>query len=121
MVSFADGLAARGLDVITFNFLYTEQGRRASGSGYASFFNVTASRNGIMPRSSAPTFSIWWFCSARRWPMNHSRPALVLGDPVFGVGTILNVLQDASHRLSRRIGDDTRSAGVVSMLGRVTD
>ncbi len=29
MTSFAAGLAARGLDVITFNFLYTEQGRRA--------------------------------------------------------------------------------------------
>lgn len=29
MVSFASGLAARGLDVITFNFPYTEQGRRA--------------------------------------------------------------------------------------------
>mgnify|MGYP002634093403 CR=1 FL=1 len=29
MVSFAEGLAARGLRVVTFNFLYTEQGRRA--------------------------------------------------------------------------------------------
>ena len=29
MVSFAAGLAARGVDTITFNFLYTEQGRRA--------------------------------------------------------------------------------------------
>lgn len=29
MVSFAEGLAARGLPVVTFNFLYTEQGRRA--------------------------------------------------------------------------------------------
>ncbi|MDA1095094.1 MAG: hypothetical protein O3A25_17770 [Acidobacteria bacterium] len=29
MVSFATGLAARGLPVVTFNFLYTEQGRRA--------------------------------------------------------------------------------------------
>ena len=29
MVHFAEGLAARGLDVVTFNFLYTEQGRRA--------------------------------------------------------------------------------------------
>ena len=29
MVSFAEGLAGRGLDVITFNFLYVEQGRRA--------------------------------------------------------------------------------------------
>ena len=29
MVSFAAGLAARGLDIITFNFAYTEQGRRA--------------------------------------------------------------------------------------------
>ena len=29
MVSFAEGLAARGLSVVTFNFLYTEQGRRA--------------------------------------------------------------------------------------------
>jgi predicted alpha/beta-hydrolase family hydrolase len=28
MVSFAEGLASRGLDVLTFNFLYTEQGRR---------------------------------------------------------------------------------------------
>jgi predicted alpha/beta-hydrolase family hydrolase len=29
MVSFATGLAARGVDIVTFNFLYTEQGRRA--------------------------------------------------------------------------------------------
>jgi uncharacterized protein len=29
IVSFAEGLAARGIDAITFNFLYTEQGRRA--------------------------------------------------------------------------------------------
>lgn len=29
MVSFAGGLAARGADVVTFNFPYTEQGRRA--------------------------------------------------------------------------------------------
>ena len=33
MTSFAEGLAARGLDVITFNFLYTEQGRRAPDRG----------------------------------------------------------------------------------------
>lgn len=33
MVSFAAGLADRGLDVITFNFLYTEQGRRAPDRG----------------------------------------------------------------------------------------
>jgi len=29
MVNFAEGLAARGIDVVTFNFLHTEQGRRA--------------------------------------------------------------------------------------------
>jgi predicted alpha/beta-hydrolase family hydrolase len=29
MVGFAEGLSARGVDVVTFNFLYTEQGRRA--------------------------------------------------------------------------------------------
>jgi hypothetical protein len=29
MVRFGTGLASRGLDVLTFNFLYTEQGRRA--------------------------------------------------------------------------------------------
>jgi len=29
IVRFAEGLAARGLPVVTFNFLYTEQGRRA--------------------------------------------------------------------------------------------
>jgi predicted alpha/beta-hydrolase family hydrolase len=29
MVAFAEGLAARGIDVVTFNFLYTEQGRKA--------------------------------------------------------------------------------------------
>jgi len=28
MASFAGGLAARGIDMVTFNFLYTEQGRR---------------------------------------------------------------------------------------------
>ena len=33
MVRFAAGLAERGLDVITFNFLYTEQGRRAPDRG----------------------------------------------------------------------------------------
>ena len=29
MVRFAEGLAERGIDVVTFNFLYTEEGRRA--------------------------------------------------------------------------------------------
>jgi predicted alpha/beta-hydrolase family hydrolase len=29
MVNFAKGLALRGVDVVTFNFLYTEQGRKA--------------------------------------------------------------------------------------------
>ncbi|HLG14383.1 MAG TPA: alpha/beta fold hydrolase [Blastocatellia bacterium] len=29
MVSFAEALAAQGLDTVTFNFLYTEEGRRA--------------------------------------------------------------------------------------------
>jgi predicted alpha/beta-hydrolase family hydrolase len=29
MVGFAEGLSARGIDAVTFNFLYTEQGRRA--------------------------------------------------------------------------------------------
>jgi predicted alpha/beta-hydrolase family hydrolase len=29
MVSFAKELSARGIDIVTFNFLYTEQGRRA--------------------------------------------------------------------------------------------
>ncbi|HKP85702.1 MAG TPA: alpha/beta family hydrolase [Blastocatellia bacterium] len=29
MTAFASGLAARGVDAVTFNFLYTEQGRRA--------------------------------------------------------------------------------------------
>ena len=29
MVSFSEALQARGIDVVTFNFLYTEQGRRA--------------------------------------------------------------------------------------------
>ena len=29
IIRFASGLSARGLDVVTFNFLYTEQRRRA--------------------------------------------------------------------------------------------
>ncbi|HKG22186.1 MAG TPA: alpha/beta family hydrolase [Blastocatellia bacterium] len=33
MVSFAEGLAARGVDVVTYNFLYAEQGRRAPDRG----------------------------------------------------------------------------------------
>jgi hypothetical protein len=35
MVAFAEALAARHLDVITFNFLYTEQGRRLPDRGPA--------------------------------------------------------------------------------------
>src|SRR6185295_10549085 len=35
MVDFASALAARGLDVITFNFLYTEQRRRIPDRGPA--------------------------------------------------------------------------------------
>ncbi len=35
LVSFADALAALGLDVVTFNFLYTEQGRRLPDRGPA--------------------------------------------------------------------------------------
>lgn len=33
MVAFAEGLAARGIDVVTYNFLYTEEGRRAPDRG----------------------------------------------------------------------------------------
>ena len=33
MVSFAEGLAGRGIDVVTFNFLYTQEGRRAPDPG----------------------------------------------------------------------------------------
>jgi uncharacterized protein len=33
MVRFATGLAERGIDVVTFNFLYAEQGRRAPDRG----------------------------------------------------------------------------------------
>lgn len=33
MSSFAEGLAARGIDVVTYNFLYAEQGRRAPDRG----------------------------------------------------------------------------------------
>jgi uncharacterized protein len=32
MINFAGGLAARGIDAVTFNFLYAEQGRRAPDS-----------------------------------------------------------------------------------------
>jgi predicted alpha/beta-hydrolase family hydrolase len=32
---FATGLAARGINVVTFNFLYTEQGRRVPDSNNA--------------------------------------------------------------------------------------
>src|SRR5262245_37825024 len=32
MTRFAAGLAARGINVVTFNFLYTEQGRRVPDS-----------------------------------------------------------------------------------------
>ncbi len=43
---------------------------------YTSSFSVTASRNGIIARSSAPTFSSWCACSCRRCAMNQGRPAL---------------------------------------------
>lgn len=33
MTGFATGLSSRGIDVVTFNFLYTEQGRRAPDTG----------------------------------------------------------------------------------------
>jgi hypothetical protein len=35
MVDFADALTELGIDVITFNFLYTEQGRRLPDRGPA--------------------------------------------------------------------------------------
>ena len=42
MVDFAHALAARGLDVVTFNFLYTEQRRRIPDRG--------AGARGVLPR-----------------------------------------------------------------------
>jgi predicted alpha/beta-hydrolase family hydrolase len=35
MARFATGLAARGINVVTFNFLYTEQGRRVPDANKA--------------------------------------------------------------------------------------
>ena len=56
--------------------LGAKRSRQATlGGRYASSFSVTASRNGIIARSSAPTFSIGCACSRRRCARNHGRPA----------------------------------------------
>src|ERR1700681_882923 len=44
MTRFATGLAARGINVVTFNFLYTEQGRRVPDSNNA--LEVSGRRRG---------------------------------------------------------------------------
>jgi hypothetical protein len=56
MVDFATGLAARGIDTVTFNFLYTEQGRRLPDSKgkleacYRAVIETVAHRKGAHGR-----------------------------------------------------------------------
>jgi predicted alpha/beta-hydrolase family hydrolase len=56
MVSFATALAARGIDIVTFNFLYMEQGRRLPDSKdkletcYRAVIETVAQRNGASGR-----------------------------------------------------------------------
>src|SRR5690606_12453301 len=44
---------------------------------------------------------------------------LVLVDPVFREGAVLDILEDTLHRLLRLFGDDLRAGDVVTVLGRV--
>ena len=78
--------------------------------------------NGIMARSSAPTFSIGW--SAPAWPQGvEVRPAVaVLGDPLLGEGAVLDLAR-GSVCISARTAcvDDPRAPGQVAVLGGVRD
>ena len=73
MTRFATGLAARGINVVTFNFLYTEQGRRVPDSNNtleACFRAVTEAVR--IKRSAAARRSL----AANRWA-DESPPRLL--------------------------------------------
>ena len=72
---------------------------------------VTGRRNGIMPRSSAPTFSIWCDRSrlARRL-RSHLRPVGVLVDPVCGELAAADLVEHLLHLGLGLRGDDARPA-----------
>ena len=75
MVDFAHALSALGVDVVTFNFLYTEQGRQDSGSrAGARGLLSRGDRGGARQRRHArgarcsSAASRWAAGSRRRWP-----------------------------------------------------
>ncbi len=98
MVSFAEGLAARGLDVITFNFLYTEQGRRAPDRG---------------PRLEACYRAVVETARARR-PDVAARPLLVGGKSMGG--RIASQIAAAPEEDAAETGPELDVAGLV-LLG----
>jgi predicted alpha/beta-hydrolase family hydrolase len=53
MVHFATALAERGVDTVTFNFVYTEQGRRAGQERQAG--KLLARRHRVRPRLAVST------------------------------------------------------------------
>ena len=98
MMSFAEGLAARGLDVITFNFLYIEQGRRAPDRG---------------PRLEACYRAVVKTARARR-PEVAARPLLVGGKSMGG--RIASQITAAPEENAAETGPELDVAGLV-LLG----
>ncbi len=98
MVSFAEGLAGRGLDVITFNFLYVEQGRRAPDRG---------------PRLGACYRAVVETARAGR-PEMAARPLLVGGKSMGG--RIASQIAAAPEEDATKTGPELTVAGLV-LLG----
>ena len=77
--------------------------------------------NGIMARSSAPTFSIGWPGPACAQLLEARAPGAVLGDPLLGEGARPDVVEDAAHLVAHVLVDHPRAPGEVAVLGGVRD
>ena len=79
----------------------------------------TASRNGIIERSCAPTCSSFWLRSAVRVCVELRPAGLVLGHPALRVLAALDLVEHPLHLLLRLLGHDARARRVVAVLGGV--
>ena len=77
--------------------------------------------HGIISRSSAPTCSTSLPCALSRMLRNRSRPASFSADPLLGERAVLDLGQQAAHRLLDVVVDDLRPGVVVAVLGGVAD
>ncbi len=77
--------------------------------------------NGIMDRSSAPTFSMGWSRPSSRSWVNRGRPARFSAIHSSANAAGLDLLEDGPHLVPHRRADDAGPPGQVAVFGRVRD